>query len=49
MTRPGLWEPFGLQVIEVAGNKIVGHHNFLYPEQFAAAGLPPRLTASAAP
>ena len=50
MTRPGLWEPFGLQVIEVAGSKIVGHHNFLYPDQFAAAGLPPRLrTEPAAP
>jgi RNA polymerase sigma-70 factor (ECF subfamily) len=45
MTRPGLWEPFAIQVVEVAGGKIVGHHNFLYPEQFAAFGLPPRLEA----
>jgi RNA polymerase sigma-70 factor (ECF subfamily) len=43
MTRPGLWEPFAIQVIEVAGGKIVGHHNFLYPEQFADFGLPPRI------
>ncbi len=41
----GEWEPFALQVIEVAGNQIVGHHNFLYPELFAEFGLPPRLTS----
>jgi len=41
--RPGLWEPFAIQVIEVAGGKIVGHHNFLYPERFADFGLPPRI------
>ena len=45
LVRPGLWEPFAIQVIEVAGGKIAGHHNFLYPEQFAAFGLPPRITA----
>ena len=43
MTRPGLWEPFAIQVIEVAGGQIVGHHNFLYPERFADFGLPPRI------
>jgi RNA polymerase sigma-70 factor (ECF subfamily) len=43
MTRPGLWEPFAIQVIEVAGGRIVGHHNFLYPERFADFGLPPRV------
>ena len=43
MTRPGLWEPFAIQVIEVSGGKIVGHHNFLYPERFADFGLPPRI------
>jgi RNA polymerase sigma-70 factor (ECF subfamily) len=32
-------------VIEVAGGKITGHHNFLYPEHFAAFGLPPRIEA----
>ncbi|MGD9996484.1 MAG: sigma-70 family RNA polymerase sigma factor [Ilumatobacteraceae bacterium] len=41
---PGVWEPFGVQIIEVAGGRIVGHHNFLYPERFAEFGLPPRIT-----
>jgi RNA polymerase sigma-70 factor, ECF subfamily len=45
LTRPGLWEPFAIQVIEVAGGRIVGHHNFLYPKAFAEFGLPPRLAA----
>jgi RNA polymerase sigma-70 factor (ECF subfamily) len=45
MTRPGLWEPFSVQVIEVAGGRIVGHHNFLSPERFAEYGLPPRIEA----
>ncbi len=40
---PGVWEPFAIQVIEVAGGRIVGHHNFLYPDRFADFGLPPRL------
>lgn len=43
LTRPGLWEPFGIQVIEVADGKIVGHNNFLYPELFAQMGLPAKL------
>ncbi len=43
-TSPGRWDPFGIQVIEVAGGLIVGHHNFLYPERFAEFGLPPFLT-----
>jgi RNA polymerase sigma-70 factor (ECF subfamily) len=43
LIRPGLWEPWAIQVIEVAGGKIVGHHNFLYPERFAEFGLPPRI------
>lgn len=43
--RPGLWEPWAIQVIEAAGGKIVGHHNFLYPELFAEFGLPPRIEA----
>jgi RNA polymerase sigma-70 factor (ECF subfamily) len=42
---PGLWEPWAIQVIEVAGGKIVGHHNFLYPERFAEYGLPTRIEA----
>ncbi len=45
LVRPGLWEPWAIQVIEVAEGKIVGHHNFLYPELFAEFGLPPRLEA----
>ena len=45
LTRPGLWEPFAIQVIEVAGGKITGHHNYLYPEQFATFGLPARIEA----
>ncbi|MGI9119715.1 MAG: sigma-70 family RNA polymerase sigma factor [Acidimicrobiales bacterium] len=43
LVRPGLWEPWAIQVIEVAGGRIVGHHNFLYPERFADFGLPPRI------
>jgi RNA polymerase sigma-70 factor (ECF subfamily) len=36
------YEPFALQVIEVAGGRVAAIHNFLYPEIFAAFGLPPR-------
>lgn len=35
--------PFALQVIEVAGGRIVGHHNFLDTALFDAFGLPPHL------
>jgi RNA polymerase sigma-70 factor (ECF subfamily) len=35
--------PFALQVIEVSGNRIVGHHNFLDTNLFAAFGLPEHL------
>ena len=45
LAGPGLWEPFAIQVIEVADGKITGHHNFLYPERFAEFGLPARLEA----
>ena len=45
LVAPGVWEPFAVQVVEVAGGRIVGHHNFLYPERFAEFGLPPRLEA----
>jgi RNA polymerase sigma-70 factor (ECF subfamily) len=45
LVRPGVWEPFAIQVIEVADGVIVGHHNFLYPERFADFGLPPRIEA----
>jgi RNA polymerase sigma-70 factor (ECF subfamily) len=37
---PNRWEPWAIQVIEVAGGKIVGHHNFVGAD-FAAFGLPP--------
>lgn len=42
---PGRWEPFGLQVIEVAAGRIVGQHNFLYPDRFGDYGLPSHLEA----
>jgi RNA polymerase sigma-70 factor (ECF subfamily) len=32
--------PFALQVIEVSGDRIVGHHNFLDTDLFAFFGLP---------
>ncbi|MGH3695552.1 MAG: sigma-70 family RNA polymerase sigma factor [Pseudonocardiaceae bacterium] len=35
--------PHALQVIEIRGVRIVGHHNFLDPALFAAFGLPARL------
>ena len=35
--------PWALQVIEISGGRIVGHHNFLDTTLFAAFGLPPRL------
>jgi RNA polymerase sigma-70 factor (ECF subfamily) len=41
----GRWEPWAIQVIEVSGGKIIGHHNFLYPALFAEFGLPASLSA----
>jgi RNA polymerase sigma-70 factor (ECF subfamily) len=35
--------PFALQVIEISGERIVGHHNFLDTALFAAFGLPAHL------
>ena len=35
--------PFALQVVEVSGDRIVGHHNFLDTRLFAAFGLPAHL------
>ena len=35
--------PWALQVIEVSGDRIVGHHNFLDPALFAYFGLPEHL------
>ncbi len=42
---PGVWEPWAIQVIEIAAGKIVGHHNFLYPDSFGEFGLPARIEA----
>lgn len=39
----GLRHPWAIQVIEVAGGRIVGHHNFIGPELFAHFGLPDHL------
>ena len=41
----GVWEPFAIQIIDVVDGQITGHHNFLYPELFAAFGLPDRIEA----
>jgi len=35
--------PWALQVIEISGERIVGHHNFLDTDLFAAFGLPAHL------
>jgi len=35
--------PWAIQVIEISGDRIVGHHNFVDPRLFAAFGLPDRL------
>jgi len=42
-TAPDLHEPFAIQVLEMSGGRISGLHSFLYPELFAAFGLPDRL------
>jgi RNA polymerase sigma-70 factor, ECF subfamily len=39
----GGYSPWAIQVIEVAGDRISGHHNFVDPELFAAFGLPGHL------
>jgi RNA polymerase sigma-70 factor (ECF subfamily) len=41
----GGWVPWALQVLDVVGDQIVGHHNFLDTHLFAVFGLPPRLDA----
>jgi RNA polymerase sigma-70 factor (ECF subfamily) len=43
LTRPGLHEPFALQIIEFSGGRISGIHNFLDTALFAQFGLPARL------
>jgi RNA polymerase sigma-70 factor (ECF subfamily) len=37
--------PWAIQVVEVSGNRIVGHHNFLDTKLFAVFGLPAHLPA----
>jgi RNA polymerase sigma-70 factor (ECF subfamily) len=37
--------PWALVVLEFSGGRISGLHHFIYPEIFAAFGLPPRLEA----
>jgi RNA polymerase sigma-70 factor, ECF subfamily len=39
----GGYEPWCIQVIEISGDRIVGHHNFVDTSLFAAFGLPARL------
>ncbi len=39
----GGYSPWAIQVIELAGDRICGHHNFVDPELFAAFGLPGHL------
>ena len=41
----GGWVPWAIQVIDVAGGRIVGHHNFLDTDLFEFFGLPARLEA----
>jgi RNA polymerase sigma-70 factor (ECF subfamily) len=45
----GGYYPWAVQVIEVSGDRIVGHHNFLDTELFAAFGLPARLDSGGQP
>ena len=40
---PGVWEPWGVQVIEVTGGQITGFHHFIDPERFVECGLPDRI------
>jgi RNA polymerase sigma-70 factor (ECF subfamily) len=37
--------PWAIQVIEISGDRIAGHHNFVDPDLFAAFGLPTHLPA----
>jgi RNA polymerase sigma-70 factor (ECF subfamily) len=39
----GGYQPFALQVLEISGDRIVGHHNFLDTTLFATFGLPAEL------
>jgi RNA polymerase sigma-70 factor, ECF subfamily len=39
----GGYQPWGIQVIEISGGRITGHHNFIDTNLFGVFGLPPRL------
>ena len=39
----GGYTPFAIQVIEISGDRITGHHNFVDPALFAPFGLPDHL------
>jgi RNA polymerase sigma-70 factor (ECF subfamily) len=41
----GSFEPWSVVDIEVQGGRISAIHNYLFPNQFASLGLPPRLPA----
>jgi len=43
LDEQGRHYPWSIQVIEVSGDRIIGHHNFLDTDLFAAFGLPSRL------
>jgi RNA polymerase sigma-70 factor (ECF subfamily) len=40
----GGFMPWAVQVIEVSGDHLVAHHNFIGPEMFELFGLPPHLS-----
>jgi len=40
----GGYMPWAVQVIEVSGDRIVGHHNFIGDQNFELFGLPPHLS-----
>jgi RNA polymerase sigma-70 factor (ECF subfamily) len=39
----GGYAPWSIQILEISGDRIVGHHNFLDTTLFAAFGLPEHL------
>jgi RNA polymerase sigma-70 factor, ECF subfamily len=43
LSADGGYQPWCIQVIEVSGDRIIGHHNFVDTSLFAAFGLPARL------
>ena len=42
-TRTAGSVPWAIQIIEISGDRITGHHNFVDPSLFSAFGLPDRL------